>query len=244
MNFRAKILIGLLIVAVCAVIPILLQQQEISKLRADLAKSIAKAASAVATRKHGPLTALEKQTNADTLKHILSMPSEVDYLRNLLDFASTLDANGTRALLEDLAAQPLNSKNRTAIDVLIDRLVHLDPQSALDWANTVPNAHGRQQMLGMLFYTWSNVDPAKALDALGNFTNASLRQNLTQMVLNNMIVSNPKDAIATLQKLPPSTQGRYLYSSAFYNWAQADPVAATAAAMALPATRDRSYALS
>src|ERR1700722_223141 len=119
MNMRAKVLSGMLVVAVVAAIPLFLQWREITELHSEFAKLTGKA-SAVAN-KSSQFHSGNKATNQASLKSILSEHNEVDRLRNLLDFASTLDAAGARALLEDLAKQPVNNENRTAINVLIDR---------------------------------------------------------------------------------------------------------------------------
>lgn len=237
---KAKPLFIITLIAAAAALAIIgMQQQQIGLLRASVAKAVAQ--SGVGSKQTKPVTAAELD---DMLNQVMCTKSDVDFLRNMLGLASRLDAAGARKLLVSLAALPLTEKNHVAINILIDRLVRLDPGSALEWANSVPNAHGRPQMLGILFATWSCIDPVRALAATKDIDNPSLRVALTAEVLDNMIPNNPEAAIAALRNLPPGgPMTTSVYNSVFSSWSSVDPAAAAAAALSLPATRNRNFAL-
>ena len=90
MTTRGKIILGMLVVAVGATIPLFFQYQQISHLQADLDKASAKFASA---RKSAALAG-RQAPNQSSLKQLLSMHNRLDSIRGLFDLADSLDAAG------------------------------------------------------------------------------------------------------------------------------------------------------
>jgi len=242
MTTKSKVIATAILVAAIAAIPLGMQQQEINQLEARLGSNTMDGNRPTTSNHSGATTVAFTQYESE-LKRILATRGGMDLMRGLLDFASHLDTKTTRALLEGLAKLPPSDKNKIALSALVDRLVRLDPKGALDWANSITNTHGRQEMLVILFDTWSNIDPTSALAAAQSIDVPALREALTGQVLVNMVRSNPNGVLAALQQLPGNRTTQQIFTQVFTTWGSLDPTAATTAAMSLPATRNRNTAI-
>jgi RNA polymerase sigma factor (sigma-70 family) len=258
MSTMNKIVITLVLAAALAAIPVAIQQHKINQLEAQHPP-----ARGVPAKKSGNAAT----DNLAMLKSILAMQDPLQMMRALTDFVSGLDAAGIRPLLDYLVklpgtthgtglggyammlmmergmGGPSASNNELALSVLIDRLTHLNPHSALGWAAAVPNRYGRSELIGMVFASWASFDSTGALGAAGQIADLRLRETVIGEVAQSMIASNPAAALAALQGLPMNSAYRSIVSEVFTNWASQDPEAAIAAAMNLPANRDRNAAV-
>ncbi len=239
MKTKTAVLIAAL--AIIATIPIVVQHRRIIQLQDKLTAKSGK----IALADRDGATRLGANHHA-TLAEILKIPDHNTRLRELIDLANGLDAAGVRSLLDQLAKSPFGPDTNIEESILLDRLLQMDPQSALAWSQALANPTQRKQALDTLFSTWAGMDPAAALSAASQVNDAVLRKTLQNDVLTDLANYDPQKALGLLQSLPGMNQSRNLrnlYKSVFTTWATLDSPAAAAAVMNLPATRMRNFAI-
>ena len=175
-----------------------------------------------------------------TLQQLLADHNRFAALEKLREFAVGLNAAEVQGLLAKLAQPPITGPNREALHILLDRLLQLDPPTALAWAKSLTNPHDQKDALTHLFGTWASMGTGDALAALNQISNARLQIALRTTVLENMLENDPVAALAEMQRQP---RGLAVYANVFAAWASEDPQAAAAAIMALPATRDGNHSI-
>jgi|GEM_PF-1718694 len=249
MSTKTKILLTVAAMLALAAIPLAMQQQQISALKADASKHDASFANE--TKGAATTSATTPDANLNTLKSILALKDPLDMMLRLTTLVRGLDAASIRPLLDYLvqtsnagrSAGLNNSPGELALSMLVDRLVKLAPQVALQWAAAVPNRLGHNALVAIVFADWANANPAQALAEAGDITDPRLKQQVIGQIVQSMIVSDPQGALAALAKMPLNATYTAALGEAFAAWAAQDPKAAMAAAMALPADRNRTAAL-
>ncbi|MGA2052793.1 MAG: hypothetical protein ABSH19_05720 [Opitutales bacterium] len=262
MNTKSKMMACVLVGILAAGVLLFLQHRKIAELESRLPHLPAPAAV------QSP-SATPQPDNLAMLKQILAMKDPLQMMPALADFVGGLDAGSIRPLLDYLVKLPGTTHisaagtgailfqswseevasgqpwqmNQLALSLLIDRLVHLNPQGALGWAGSVANLHGREEVIGLVMTAWSNVDPRKALAAANQIDDKNLRESVIGQIAQNLISSNPQVALAALQSLPLDRKYDAIVGQVFSSWASEDPQAALAAAMNLPANRGRDAAV-
>ena len=242
---KNKILLPVLVLALAAAVAMLFfQQQKITRIEAKLPAPRTAAAKVTLSIKGDASPA----DNLARLKSILALRDPFQMMRELMDFAGGLNAAAIPPLLDYLVKLPgtthntgqgmyafmfmqmnmggqSTSNNQTALSLLIDRLVHLDPNNALTWAAAVANLHGREEVIGMVFASWANINPAQALAAAGQIDDKVLRETVIGQIAQDMISTNPAAALAALQALPQNRTYMTIISQVFSSWAGTDPQA-------------------
>lgn len=147
---------------------------------------------------------------------------------------------------------------------LLQQLVELDPEAAIDFAVKHPELHGQADLAMELFAGWLDRNEMAARDWLGTVSPGDLRVQLVPMVVSRLASELPEEALALagelpgydgeLETLPPfgdwdqgdELEGRTrerAYAEVFREWAGSDPVAAAARAGALEDPLHRNLAL-
>jgi len=264
MSKKSAILVTALVMVIAAAIPLFLQHKKIAELEAKRPPTRPVAAASAA--KPSVTFAAPTVDNLARLKSILALKDPFQLMRELIDFAGGLKAESIPPLLDYLvqlpgttrntntsmfyfsyqfqsANGPSTNNNQTALSLLIDRLVHLNANGALEWAAKVANRHGREQVIGMVFAAWSYVDPAQALAATDQIDDKFLRESVIGQIAQRLISTNPSAALAALQSLPLNRQYTTIIDQVFASWAGENPQAAVDAAMNLPTNRNRNEAI-
>jgi hypothetical protein len=263
MHTKLKSIVPALIVAIAAGMLFYLQQAKISQLEAKLPQP------RIATAKKSG--GAPEQDNLTALKRILAIKDPLLMLRDLSDFVSGLNEAGIRPLLDYLAehlvqspgtiqkAGPgtnamliwapketsgLSSNNhQLALSLMLDRLMRLNPDGTLAWANSVSSFYDRDKIITKVFIAWSNSDVTRALAAANQLADPRLRESVLGQLAQNLIGTNPPAALAALQSLPLNKAFTSTVSQVFASWSQESPQAALAAALNLAPNHGRNEAV-
>jgi len=234
MTTSTKLAIAAAILVTAATVSTIVQQREISTLRAELA---GKSAAAGTSTKKAPLTSAEiiAQVKA-TIAELRKIPRHEISAEKIHDYFAGLDDAIIQALVADTSATSLLKENTYERGVLIERWATMDHAAALSWALKFDND---KSTLIDIYDSWSESDPAGALAALPQLQlKGEDYSNALTYMIDNYFAKDPAAAFAELSKLPYS-QTFLLYPKAFEIWAEKDPAAASVAALNLPPSHVR-----
>ncbi len=221
---------------------IVVQRREINELNGFPG---APAAGSHAGAAHAGIPAKSLALDNLQLEKILAIPDHLERLRALLDFTQGLNAAGLCTVLQKMAGDEarLRGDNNLAMTILVARLAQLDPQAALDWANTQLTGPAQREILAALFDAWSSTDPKAAFASMNSIQNVSERAQFESAAFKNMANRDPQAALKILQSLPLSEQTHDNFERLFTTWASNDPKTAAAAVLGLPLSRNRDFAI-
>ncbi len=231
MTAKSKITL-LVVLLLGAVAALLAQSRKMARLQAELES----AHSATAAPKAGHPAALASILN-------LTGKSDLESMRQVLDFVDHLNPADARGVLNSFSKLPQNAVTDFAKKLVLSRWAEADPTAALAWAKGRTLYDGRGADIATVFDAWTAKNPAAALAAVRQVDDAKARDEIYQNIFTRLAATDPANALATLRSLPAGQQPLNAYGQIFYTWALQNPAAAAAAAQNLPPSLARNQAM-
>jgi len=175
-------------------------------------------------------------------KALLKIPGPIERRKKLSDFVASLDAGSVRTMLADLEKMPDGPDRQDALLFLTERLVELDPKSALSWAQGLHDTRFKNASISNIFDAWSATNPAAAVAAIAQLP-SKLREQVEYASIHNFAQLDPQGALAAMATMPHSIITGSYYAGIYRAWAGSDPTAAAASVINLPPSTYRSQSL-
>ena len=172
------------------------------------------------------LATLGKKDPAEAFAAAQTLP-EGDVRRAGLDAVLTQVASTNVAEAQRLLSElPPNSVS-SATAVIASRLVRENPQTALDFASTLPEGAGREAAFGALAREWAGRDVEATAKWLDSVPKGAARDSAVASFATRTAPRDPEGATVWASTLPPSKQRSATLTQTISIWLRTDPAAAT-----------------
>jgi hypothetical protein len=147
--------------------------------------------------------------------------------------AAELVHSDPQFLAEQTLAMPSNRSSRELVQDLANSWAQTDAQSALSWADQLPDGLGRKDALATICQQLGKQNPQEVSEQISQLPAGDFRNSLISNLAAQWGLSNPTGAVDWANTLPDSEKALAM-SNLVGAWAQHNPTAAGTFAMQLP----------